>query len=592
MPALRRLVHVFRQQPKLAAAFDRWHGFSVLHDAIRDAKSRLESRPSLLDKQAVNRNQLATGSLLENMAKQAAIEIRQQVTIITASEDLKGGFPKNLSDADKGKLLRDGVLIRDNRSDDNTSVALRLETEKRLQNPTQTGVYDVLVKPGTFEQCLVVAAPKSDTGNGTYCTVVRLNNSRNWANFRRANVFLVDNEEPENDWDSWLSQQSSAEPKKGRRYVAVGPRRQATAPFYVYEKRGDNLYDVSFSTLGDGPCCISMSEDDSENQTRLYTNQPEGTAFRTLKRSVYLPKSFKLVEIEEATEDADDSCCGPWPTGAASGKSLPIIPGDISEVTMGLFGKTAALKVAADGLGGYLLNEHRVKSRNDAIIGLVSWAGLREKQSRFLVDEADDRFRRKQAASEYRVKIAEPYMLRTGVSAPAFPDFQTNAYNPMSFAGSTDPSFAQETVVPELMAGNTDPGIYDNSPYTGQNTTAAYSGFSSADQGADMGQQELFDTSMIGGMLRAVRDDTLIDRYLPDLVKGMDRLGRILFMFYWHNDRFEDRYGKQDLPELEDALRNSFEMLGETVLSLQQKTIEPYPEEGTGAAGIDRIASI
>jgi hypothetical protein len=58
---------------------------------------------------------------------------------------------------------------------------------------------------------------------------------------------------------------------------------------------------------------------------------------------------------------------------------------------------------------------------------------------------------------------------------------------------------------------------------------------------------------MIGGMLKAVRQDTLVDRYLGDLMKGVDKLGRLLFMFYWHQEEFADRYGKSDLPELEDS---------------------------------------
>jgi hypothetical protein len=44
-------------------------------------------------------------------------------------------------------------------------------------------------------------------------------------------------------------------------------------------------------------------------------------------------------------------------------------------------------------------------------------------------------------------------------------------------------------------------------------------------------------------------------------------------MFYWHNEEFEDRYGKQDLPELEDSLRNAFETLGDLTLFLMEKTV-------------------
>jgi hypothetical protein len=108
---------------------------------------------------------------------------------------------------------------------------------------------------------------------------------------------------------------------------------------------------------------------------------------------------------------------------------------------------------------------------------------------------------------------------------------------------------------------------------------------------AQTGQKEVFDTAMVGAMLRAVRDDSLVDRYMGELTKGLDKLGRILFMFYWHGDRFAERYGKSDMPELEDSLRNAFEMLGDVILFLKQKTIEPYPEEAASEIDLGAIAN-
>ena len=103
------------------------------------------------------------------------------------------------------------------------------------------------------------------------------------------------------------------------------------------------------------------------------------------------------------------------------------------------------------------------------------------------------------------------------------------------------------------------------------------------------GQKEVFDTAMISGMLKAVRQDSLVDRYLGDLLNALDKLGRILFMFYWHGEEFEDRYGKQDLPEIEDSLRNAFEVLGDVVLFLKEKAIEPGLEE-LGEPNIEEAA--
>jgi hypothetical protein len=98
-----------------------------------------------------------------------------------------------------------------------------------------------------------------------------------------------------------------------------------------------------------------------------------------------------------------------------------------------------------------------------------------------------------------------------------------------------------------------------------------------ATEAAASGQREIFDTSILGGLLKVTSDDQLTDQYLGDLMKGMDRLGRILFQLYWHREAFEERYGKTHVPELEDMLRNSFEDLGDLVLDLRQKTIEADP---------------
>src|SRR5688572_28634814 len=110
-----------------------------------------------------------------------------------------------------------------------------------------------------------------------------------------------------------------------------------------------------------------------------------------------------------------------------------------------------------------------------------------------------------------------------------------------------------------MSSAQTDPSIYDPFYRPYQNALMV------AQQAAGSGQKHVFDTAMSGGMLKAVRQDSLVDRYLGDLMKALDKLGRVLFMFYWHQEECEDRYGKQDLPELEDSLRNAFEVLGDVV---------------------------
>jgi hypothetical protein len=123
-------------------------------------------------------------------------------------------------------------------------------------------------------------------------------------------------------------------------------------------------------------------------------------------------------------------------------------------------------------------------------------------------------------------------------------------------------------------SNQTDPSVYD--PFYSPDEKS----MQVAQQAAASGQKEVFDVSMIGGLLKTVRQDTMVDRYLGDLMKALDKLGRILFLFFWHQEEFEERYSKDALPELEDALRNSFEALGDVTLFLKEKTVQ-------GASGID-----
>jgi len=77
---------------------------------------------------------------------------------------------------------------------------------------------------------------------------------------------------------------------------------------------------------------------------------------------------------------------------------------------------------------------------------------------------------------------------------------------------------------------------------------------------------------------------------LSILVESVDALGRLLFNFYWHQEEFEDRYGKSDMPELEDSIRNAFEAVGDVTLYLKEKTIEsPFDD---GDIDLDDVAEV
>ena len=207
----------------------------------------------------------------------------------------------------------------------------------------------------------------------------------------------------------------------------------------------------------------------------------------------------------------------------------------------------------------------------------------------------------KQAAAKRkftcRVKYANPYgapmMVNDAPTAPSMPPPVMGGEYVLNTDVPTQLGIDQGVPVPGMSAMRTDRQVYNPNPKYDKGVLA--SGDDSEIQrilaAAGSGQKEVFDTAMIGSMLRAVRDDSLVDRYMGELTKGLDKLGRILFMFYWHGDRFAERYGKSDMPELEDSLRNAFEMLGDVILFLKQKTIEAYPAEDTSDVDLGAVAN-
>jgi hypothetical protein len=296
---------------------------------------------------------------------------------------------------------------------------------------------------------------------------------------------------------------------------------------------------------------------------------------------IFVPTGYKLLKVsrgEDDVEDADDQdACG-------CGESDPpaLMPGNLSDAQLLLMQKMSSMTVYHTGTQVTLNNAQM--SPREALASLVGTHGLREKAARELLTRAA-----KMRKYSCHIKYADPYgapmMIHNAPTAPADPGPVMGGETIMGTSIPTQLGIDVGVPVAGMSASQTDRGVYN------PNTQLDNRMVNHVLDAAQTGQKEVFDTAMIGTMLRAVRDDGLVDRYMGELTKGLDKLGRILFMFYWHGDRFADRYGKADMPELEDSLRNAFEMLGDVILFLKQKTIEPYPEEASQDVDLSAVAS-
>jgi len=84
------------------------------------------------------------------------------------------------------------------------------------------------------------------------------------------------------------------------------------------------------------------------------------------------------------------------------------------------------------------------------------------------------------------------------------------------------------------------------------------------------GLDHLIDHGALGTLVKTFDAVALASSYLEDLEKGVDRLGRIIFLVLWKPHDFAEKFGENDLPHLENTLVSAFEKHGDMVLELRQ----------------------
>jgi hypothetical protein len=578
------LIKMCQYAPQVANAIDEFHGLDIIKEAMAAAKLR----------EAAATTKVA--SVLSEAPKTP--ESAKGLKVITYDATVQTKLPAGHTEEDQEKLLRDGVLIQDQRDRDNVSIPYNIQVEKKLFNPTESGLYEILVKPGDIERCYVAVHPQGAAKRENFITVVRTDGKPDWLNTRADQVFALSRVEGE-EFDKWFDAlpEANSVPSKDARYIALSKRGDCTAPFRVIREYGKSEHDMQCYEVHledhskyppKGSICGScytdpLNYDKWRDGVRIHLNGKKGSSLRASMGDIFVPEGFKLLKVSKGEDDAetakDQGACG-------CGESDPpaLQPGNLVDAQLALMGKTAALTVYHNGTE-VSINKEASLSPIKALVTLVEHHGLREEAAREILKQASAKKK-----FECRVKYADPYggamLVNSAPNAPTDPGAVMGGESIMGTSVPTQLGIDVGLPVSGMSASNTDRSVYN------PNTQFDKRDVRSIVDAAQSGQREVFDTAMVGTMLRAVRDDSLVDRYMGELTKGLDKLGRILFMFYWHGDRFAERYGKSDMPELEDSLRNAFEMLGDVILFLKQKTIEPYPEEAASDIDLGATANV
>ncbi len=602
--------------PAIKQGFDKFYGktfFADMAKAARDTQDSLVKRaesyiiPPEKEKKEEKKKPFTLSILKEEKKIEKNAGLYVYALDLGVDMDAPGGFKENkpeLDDAEREKLLKDTVLIKDER--ENTSIAYNTQVRTELTNPSETGLYKVLEKPGKFDEMVIISNPHSGRGREDFCLLLRKSAPKNWKNSHRTNIWINQAEDcpTVEDWKKYVKGLGGSDSlEKGGVYVAVHENGSGTCPFKIKEAYGDGVYDVSwedycsYSDRRSGVSKLDRPQDwevgYSSWKARIYINTRKGTGLKSVNGELSIPDSYKILKVADPPKPKkpkDDSimgmCCPSESFGmeGSGSEEQPIQPGNMVDLQLALTKQASLMKIHDTGSSIVIKSPMgpQTLTKKAALISLVRDHGLREAQARIMLKEAavQQVFNR---AVSYLVKYADQFgSMQPGPGAPAFPQPETGSEQ-VGY-GSVNSIYPQEDYLPVdgVNSQQTDPSTYDPFYQPDQNAMQV------AQQASQSGQKEVFDTAMIGGMLKSVRQDSLVDRYLGDLMKALDKLGRIMFMFYWHQEEFEDRYGKQDLPELEDSLRNAFEVLGDVVLFLKEKTVGGGPgalnSSGLGAA--------
>lgn len=516
-----------------------------------------------------------------------------------------------LSDEERERLMAGERVVRDSRYDDDVSVVYEISTKHQLANAEGPGIYEVLMGDGSFATT-IVAEPKT-FGRGRVAGVKMMIQPQR----RVATPMWVDDVMVRVGYPADRMRQTwedvGKDPTKVRvdeRVVFLNAKGACSFPCTIKEKSTSTNGNVILWVEPDYYIVEKMHTAWVGNRYTGPSRIPEDRAIATADGREIDDKwryNAGLYELERGGEDrgnrivitkddASDSFRQTESTVVISRDHFKAITIDKRHKSHGDFGTVAdyhmsigkfaqEIQIERDGHEWYIrgpLGTHSRITKDAAFRALLFDYALREPQAELMVKSAEYVAHRPYKA---RIRMAHNLVKRANISGQLDPSalddlgyvnpsgiFTTNREQQIQF------SQPQREDIREIYGY--EPG---NEDY--RNHASIYNNDLNAIQTASQtGSKEVLDTSVLVGLLNVHDVGEKIDKFMPALISGLDKIGRILFLLYWHWDKFEEQYGKQDTLEMEDKLKMVFEHVGELVSFLQKRSLFGDPESmGVGA---------
>ncbi len=542
--------------------------------------------------------------------KRAEDEKSKPVTIVGSITD--EGIDR-LTDEQRKTILEGGQVVIDDRPEVSKAQLYRSETKIQLQNPDKGGLYDVLWADGTVDLAIITW-----TNTTTNKVLVYRVSDGHHAELNVRMVYVL-TRYSDQEYMDWLDKNAvkADEVKPNQAGVFLSTEGQSTGGLCIknvrrglddllaadvrdcyymearrsldsskWTRRGNNgnadpnmYHDLriggngnhEFSNFGNRP-----SEDPNCRVTEALIGETGGSVPRyTKSRVIVNNRRFWWLKLNSFSESVKD------PNAIFATETYEL---DKPKVILGLddFGdyetvQTAFSKVAQelvvwkssdDVLNVKLAEQVYSGSPRQTLSHLVLNVGLGEDDAREVI----------KVATVYEYK----FMLRPTVKSAGemlqLPDETEN-----DMGGGFMSQFHPQQV-PYRMQNVAQPA--NNREFYQYYSPFGQGG--SEDQGGDTtgivekaeksGQKEVFDAAALASLIKSHNPTDMVDRFLPTITAGMDRIGRMLFLIFWHFDKFEDRYGEQDLTQFIDDLRSVFEQLGDIVVFAKKRQLSGDPD--------------
>lgn len=493
---------------------------------------------------------------VEGMAKEAAHatidqkpELDSQVQFYI---DPMSKEARDLTNREKELLMTKGIYIRDDRHSFSKVFQEEVNTAT-IQNPTCPGIYDVLMLDGTFRPYIILC-PISLSQPGMEDRRFEQNNGRQ--------VAMIDIEKPKNylrrNSTSIFSKPATNIPEKA--ITAIQGGRRATKQMLMGIEPGTNVMFVQSPTRVLETVVLPKEKSpDGSVYVRIANTAGDNARSRSGDGLDPTKIAVEFVSAEARLKATDGYLFIPEGTRCFTDDDRPEISLGNSETVAQQIYKQAGvnhLEIYADGGTAQVFYKETntgLIEKTAALKHLVMDHGIQAATAQMLMSEAE---RTRGHRKGFLIKYAAPYDTR------AYGDSRV----PYMGGPTGDDQYATRLQVDSSQGkGLAGARRSDGSMMPNQAIERAM-------QAAEAGVKEVFDVSVLQGLIDKADVSDLRKDYIIDMIRGMDKIGRMLFLFYWHNDEFEDRYGKEDMAKLEDTLRDVFKSTGDLVLFLKEKT--------------------